>query len=147
MAADPWVVHDKWAEKLHKGDVDTDSDTFVMRLYTSSSNIATTSVADATSATNEVANGNGYTTGGETVAVTVSESSGTVTFDCADAQWTASGGSITARYAAIIDTTLTPDEVVCHALLDNTPADVTATDGNTFTVAINASGVYTVARA
>jgi hypothetical protein len=142
MTASAWVVHDKWKQKLHKGDVDTDSDTFVCRLYTSASNISTASLADASTATNELSTANGYTAGGETVACTVSESGGTTTFDVADAQWTASGGSITARYAAIVDTTLTPDEVVAHCVLDNSPADVTATDGNTLTVAMNASGVY-----
>jgi len=37
------------------------------------------------------------------------------------------------------------DPVACHSLLDNSPADVTATDTNTFTVAMNASGIFTVA--
>ena len=35
--------------------------------------------------------------------------------------------------------------VVCYCLLDSAPADVTATDGNTLTVTMNASGVFTVA--
>ena len=144
MAADAWVVHDRFKEYAADGTLDLDNDTFVMRLYSSASNIATTSVGDATTATNELSTANGYTNGGQTVAATWVRSSGTVTFDVADAQWTASGGSITARYAAIIDTTSAPDEVVCHSLLDNTPADVTATDGNTFTVQINASGVFTL---
>jgi len=34
--------------------------------------------------------------------------------------------------------------VLCYCLLDSTPADVTTTDGNTFTVQINASGVFTL---
>ena len=142
MAADAWVVHDKFKENILKGDIDTDTDTFSIRLYTSASNIATTSLEAVGSATNELS-GNGYTAGGITRTVTVSESSGTTTFDIADAQWTASGGSITARYAAIIDDTTS--EVVAHSLLDDTPADVTATDGNTFSVNINASGAFTIA--
>ena len=144
MAADAWVVHDRAKEYIGDGTIDVDNDTFVMRLYSSASNIATTSVGDATTATNELATANGYTAGGQTVAATWTRSSGTVTFDVADGQWTASGGSITSRFAAIVDTTTTPDEVICHSLLDNTPADVTATDGNNFTVQINASGVFTV---
>lgn len=143
MAADAWVVHDRFKEYEGDGTIDMDNDTFVVRLYTSASNIATTSVGDATTATNELSTANGYTAGGQTVAGTWTRSTGTVTFDVADAVWTASGGSITARLAAIVDTTTTPDEVVAHTLLDNTPADVTATDGNTFTVQINSSGVFT----
>jgi hypothetical protein len=34
--------------------------------------------------------------------------------------------------------------LLCVSLLDTAPANVTATDGNTFTVAINASGVFTL---
>lgn len=144
MAANAWVVHDRFKEYAGDGTIDVDNDTFVMRLYSSASNINTTSVGDATTATNELSTANGYTSGGQTVAATWVRSGGTVTFDTADAVWTASGGSITARYAAIVDTTTTPDEVVCHCLLDNTPADVTATSGNNFTVQNNASGVFTV---
>lgn len=142
MAADAWVIHDKWKEKLHKGDVDTDTDAFEIRLYTSSSNIATNSLADASTATDEVS-GNGYAA--QTVAVTVSETGGTTTFDAANADFTASGGDIVFRWAAIINTTTTPDEVVAHSLIDNTPADSTITDGQTGTIEINASGVYTMA--
>jgi len=140
MAADAWVVHDRFKE--YKGDntIDMDNDTFVMRLYTSASNIATTSVGDATTATNELSTANGYTAGGQTVASTWVRSGGTVTFDVADASWTAVG-ALTARYAAIVDTTTTPEEVVAHCLLDNSPADVTATDA-AFNVNINASGVF-----
>ena len=145
MAADAWTFHDRFKEYMGDNTIDMDNDTFVMRLYTSASNITTTSVGDATTATNEVANANGYTTGGVTLtSVTWTRSGATVTFDSDDAQWTASGGSITTRFAAIIDTTTTPDEVICSTTLDNTPADVTATDGNTLTVQINASGIGTL---
>jgi hypothetical protein len=61
--------------------------------------------------------------------------------------FTASGGSITARYAVIDDDTVTTpvaDPLVCYSLLDNSPADLTATDGNTFTVQMNASGIFTL---
>lgn len=146
MAADAWVLHDKAKEYMGDGTIDMDGDAFKMGLALSTSNIATTSVNGYAAVTNEHANANGYTTGGAAVASpTWIESSGTVTFDCADQVWTASGGSITARFAFIYDDTVTTpvaDPVLCHSLLDNTPADVTATDGNTFTVEINASGVF-----
>ena len=148
MAADAWVVHDKAKEYMGDGTIDLDADSFKMALALSTSNIATTSINAYATVTNEHANGNGYTTGGEAVvSPTWVESSGTVTFDCADQVWTASGGSITARFAFIYDDTVTTpvaDPVLCHSLLDNTPADVTATTGNTLTIAINASGVFTL---
>lgn len=147
MAADAWVIHDKFKEYMGDGTVDLDADAFKMALFLSTSNIATTSINALSTATNELANANGYTTGGETAgSPTWVESAGTVTFDTANVVWTATGGSITARFAAIYDDTVTTpvaDPIMCHSLLDNTPADVTATDTNTLTVAINASGVFT----
>ena len=141
MAADGWVFHDRFLEYQGDNTIDMDGDTFEMRLYTSSSNIATTSVGDATTATN-VVSGNGYAA--DVLAATWVRSGAVVTFDSDDGAFTASGGSITARFAAVIDTSTTPDEVVCHSLLDNTPADVTVTDGNTLTIQMNASGIGTV---
>ena len=70
--------------------------------------------------------------------------SGTTTVtvdDAADAVWTASGGSITARFAVIYENA---GDVLCYCLLDSTPADVTATDGNTLTVALHSSGIFTL---
>lgn len=146
MAADAWVLHDSAKEYMGDGTVDLDGHTFKVILLASTSNIATTSVNAYSTVTNELATANGYTNGGLTLtSVTWNNSSGTITFDCANPVWTASGGSITARFAAIIDDTVTTpvaDPVIAHCLLDNTPADVTATDGNTFTIEINASGIF-----
>ena len=93
--------------------------------------------------TNEHANANGYTTGGISYGVLALSGTTTVTVDDAlDAVWTASGGSITARFAVIYESA---GRVLCYCLLDNTPADVTATAGNTLTIALNASGIFTLA--
>ena len=143
MAADAWVLHDGFKLKKSNGAIDLDNDTFVRRLATSASNIATTSVSDATAVTNELPTANGYTAGGKTTAATWTASGNTMKFDVADSTWTASGGSIAARFAYLVDTSTTPDEVVAHSLLDNAPADVTATDGNTFAVTGTANGVFT----
>jgi hypothetical protein len=120
-------------------------------LCLSTSNIATTSINAYATVTNEHTTQFGYTQGTLAVASpTWVESSGTVTFDCDNLVWTASGGSIVARFAAIYDDTVAApvaDPIIADTLLDNSPADVTATDTNTFTVAINASGVFTSARA
>lgn len=151
MAADAWVQHDKAIEYAGDGTIDYDADSFIIILCLSTSNIATTSVNAYSTVTNEVATANGYTQGTKAItSPTWTESSGTVTFDCADVVWTASGGSITARFAGILDDTVAApvaDPVICHDLLDNSPADVTATDTNTFTITINASGVFAYARA
>jgi hypothetical protein len=151
MAADAWVVHDKTIEYMGDGTIDLDGDSFIAILCLSTSNIATTSVNAYATVTNEHTTQFGYTQGTLAVASpTWVESGGTVTFDCDPLVWTASGGSIVARFAAIYDDTVAApvaDPILCDTLLDNSPADVTATDTNTFTVDIHASGVFTSARA
>ena len=146
MAADAWVLHDKIKEYMGDGTVDLDADTFKVGLALSTSNIATTSINGYGTITNEVATANGYTQGGQSLtSVTWTESSGTVTFDSANPVWTASGGSITARFGFVYDDTVAApvaDPIVCHSLLDNTPADVTATDTNTLTIQVHANGIF-----
>ena len=144
MAATAWRKYDSFPEFMGDGTIDMDNDTFKMALFTSSSNAATVTTNTLYSdLTNEVANANGYTTTGVTLTgVTWAHSGGTTTFDTGDAVWTASGGSIVARFA-VIDSS-TGGELVCYCILDSTPADVTVTTGNTLTVAINASGVFTI---
>jgi hypothetical protein len=141
MAAGTWSFPNGARTKMIDGTFDIDSDTWKAALFLSTSNLgaATTTYAGVT---NEHANANGYTTGGITIVLTLSGTT-TVTVDIqTDPVWTASGGSITARFVAIYES---GGNVLCYALLDSTPADVTATDGNTLTVAANASGVYTLA--
>lgn len=146
MAADAWKKYESFPEYMGDNSIDMDGDTFKMALFLSTSNAATASNSLYGDLTNEHANNNGYTTGGTTVAATWTHSGGTTTFDVADGSWTASGGSIVARFAVIYDDTpVSPAKpLVCWSLLDNTPANVTATDGNILTVQINASGVFTV---
>ena len=79
---------------------------------------------------------------------TWTEASCTITFDAVDNLFTAAGGSIIARFAAIQDDSVASpviDPTVCHSLLDNTPGDVTATDGNTLTIEMAAGGIFTLA--
>jgi len=141
MAAGPWTLTNAGRTDILNGTFDIDSDTWKCGLYLSSSNIGSGSTTIA-GVTNEHANANGYTTGGQTIALTLAGTT-TVTIDITtDPVWTASGGSITARYAVIYES---GGRVFAYALLDTTPADVTATDGNTFTVAAHASGVATLA--
>lgn len=140
MAAGNWVFPNGARTDILAGTLRT-GDTYKCALFLSTSNIGTGSTTYA-ALTNEVANAFGYTTGGIAITFNVSGTT-TVTVDIAtDPVWTASGGSITARYAVIYEV---GGNVLCYALLDATPADVTATSGNTLTVAANASGVFTLA--
>jgi len=141
MAAGTWTFPDSARTDLLNGTFDVDTDSFKMALFLSTSNIGAASTTYA-GVTNEHANANGYTTGGIAISLTLAGTT-TVTVDIAtDPVWTASGGSIVARFAVIYEV---GGRVLCYCLLDSTPANVTATTGNTLTVAANASGVFTLA--
>ena len=141
MTASAWTFTNAGRTSLINGDFDIDTDTWKCALFLSTSNIGSGSTTYA-GLTNEVANGVGYTTGGITVALTLAGTT-TVTVAMTTAPiWTASGGSITARFAVIYES---GGKVLCYATLDTTPADVTATDGNTFTVGTNGATVFTLA--
>jgi hypothetical protein len=155
MAAGKWKVYEFAKEYLSDGthDLDNASLGYKMALFLSTSNCDTLSVGTGVygDLTNEHANANGYTTGGIALANEVwTHSGGTVTFDCDNVVWTASGGDIVTRFAVIyVDATVNSivKPLLCVSLLDTTPANVTATNGNTLTVAINASGVFTLSGA
>lgn len=155
MAAGKFKVYDLAKLRLADGTFDMDNASLglTMALFLSTSNCDTLSVGTGLygDLTNEHANANGYTTGGIALTgETWTNSSGTITFDCNDVVWTASGGSITARFAVIycnatVNTIVKP--LLCVSLLDTAPADVTATTGNTLTIVINSSGVFTLSGA
>jgi len=141
MAAGAWTFTNTGRTSLLNGTFDVDSDTYKMALFLSTSNLAASTTTYA-GLTNEHANANGYTTGGIAVALTLGGTT-TVTVDITtDPVWTASGGSIVARFAVIYEVS---GNVLCYCLLDDAPADVTVTTGNTLTVAAHTSGVFTLA--
>ncbi len=153
-AAGKWKVYDFAKKYLADGTHDLDDTTnWKLALYLSASNADTLSVGTGILAdlTNEHANANGYLTGGVALTgVTWVRAAGTITFDCNDAVFTAAGGSIVARFGVVyrnatVNTIVKP--LLCVSLLDTAPADVTATDTNTFTVQMNASGLFTLSGA
>ena len=142
MAAGAWTFTDGTRTRILNGTFDFDTDTFKVALFLSTSNIGAASTTYA-GVTNEHANANGYTTGGISLGTLTLAGTTTVTVDDPlDMVWTAAGGSITARFAVLYENA---GDVVCYCLLDSTPADVTATNGNTLTIALNASGIFTLA--
>ena len=145
MAAGAWVFTATGITKMLDGQFAIATDTYKMALYPSTSDLTTASTTYA-GVSNEHANqsGSGYLTGGAACDLTLAGTT-TVTCDIAtDPVWTATGGSITAKWAALYEV---GGDVLCFALLESGGADVTATVGNTFTVAANASGVFTATSA
>jgi hypothetical protein len=148
MAAGNWIMPDTAKKYLVDGTIDFDTDTIKMALFNSS--YAPTVAGTTTySTTNELSTANGYTQAGVTMsspAVTQSGSSTKLTAG-GNAVWTASGGSITARYAVLYKSGTAnsiTNPIVGYCLLDTTPADVTTTTGNTLTITTPATGFFTL---
>jgi hypothetical protein len=144
MAADAWVFYNTARERIGDGSFDLDNDSFKVILLDSGYTPDVENHADyGDISADELATANGYTAGGAALgSVTWTRSTTEVVFDSADPQWSASGGSIVCRYAAIYDDTHGSDGLVCYSLLDNTPADVTTTDGNDLNILLSANGIF-----
>lgn len=100
----------------------------------------------------EIANGNGYTTGGYTLLSPVlTEITKGYKFSSANPSWTATGGNIPAwRYAVFyVSGTVEgmTNPLIGYFIGDDTPADVPATSvGNTLTITCPANGWFTLTR-
>lgn len=147
MAAGKWKLYDTAKLKIGQGIIDLDTHAFKIALFTSASNCDTLTHDELADLTNQVAGVNGYTTNGIALSgVTWTNSIGTSTFDFTDVEFTASGGSITARFAVIYDDTVSGDPLLCVCLLDTAPANVTATSGNSLYIRPG-SGAFTMSGA
>lgn len=93
-----------FVDQLARGVHDWDAHTYKIVLSNSAPSAANTILSDIT----QIANGNGYTTGGAATTITVSETSGTVTVSGTKVTFTASGGSMGPfRYAALYNDSAT----------------------------------------
>lgn len=144
-----WKVYEQAKLDIANGLMDLDTHSFKIALFLSTSNCNTLSGATAlANLTNQVATNFGYTQNTKAVTITTAQAGGIVTVDeTTNPVWTANGGSIVARYAVIYDDTHASKQALCVCLLDITPADVIATDTNTFTITIPVSGLFTISGA
>lgn len=128
-----------FAAYMPNGSVNLGSDT-VKCLLTNTAPVATNTTYGSISA-NELANGNGYTTGGATATlVSSSQTSGTykLIMSLASPTWTATGSMGPFRYAVFYDTTTG----VLIGWWDY-GSSLTLTSGQTFTVALDGTnGVF-----
>lgn len=135
-------------EYLGDGTFDLNTNTFKAQLHTSTFTPNAVTMSVLADVTNEVANGNGYTTGGVTMTgVAWTRSGATVTFDAADVSWTGATAGFSARYLLIYASGTLNGRVnplVGYMLLDSAPADVSFAAGNTVTVQWNAAGIFTL---
>lgn len=136
-----FTFYHEFKNNLGNGAIDLDSHTFNAVLSNTAPVAGTEDeLADVT----QIADGNGYTTGGQALSsVTWSETGaglGVWRWNAADFTWTASGGSIaTFRYVIIYDDTSTGDKLVGYYDYGTT---VDITSGNAFTVDIGTNGIF-----
>lgn len=134
------AICNSFKQELFSG-THTSAHTYKIALYTSSATLGASTTAY--SATNEVANGNGYTTGGASLASFATSLDGsTAILDFADPSWSAS--TITARGALIYNSSASNKAV---AVLDF-GSDISSTSGTfsiTFPAAAAATGLIRIA--
>ena len=137
-----FVLSEQFVEDLAKGVHNLDSDTFKAVLTNVEPDEASDfSLTDLT----QIANGNGYTTDGETCGTPDAEqTSGTLKFTLGtDPVWTASGGSMAAfQWVVIYNDTSTGDKIIGFC---DYGSEVTLAVGETFTFNLDQSnGVLTI---
>lgn len=140
MSSTNWQAFNNTKTYLLNGTFDLDSNAFKLALYTSSSNIAASS-DEYSGITNEVAStGVGYPEGGISVTLALTGTQQVKVDVNTDPIFTASGGSITAKWAQIY--AVTSSKCLCYCLLDSASANITIENGNTLTIATPSSGLF-----
>lgn len=125
------------------------STAYRITLHTSASNAATATLGTIASVTNEVAEGNGYSSSGKALASevwTVGASAGQYKFDADDVVWTGTGGSIANIKFAVIwisGASAGARHLLCNSQL--TSSQFTLSSGNTLTIQMSSSGLLTLA--
>jgi len=128
-------------------EIDWDSDTIKVMLCTNLYEPDQDTHIYKSSVDNEVANGSGYTTGGETLANKAIDYDGptnVIKLDGGDVTWSAA--SITARYAIIYDDTPATDAIKPLLAYVDFGADVTSTNGD-FKITWDEDGILTITAA
>ena len=147
MAATAWSFYNSFREYIGNAafDLDGTSTAFYMALHTSAASalVNTKTLSTQASLANEVASGNGYTTGGASVTSRTWASVATdkYRFDSTAVIWTATGGAISnIKYAVIYQA---GGKLVCFSKLST--SQFTLAEDNTLTVTPSASGIFELA--
>lgn len=149
MAAQAWKIYNLAKKKIGNTTINLAATTYRMTLHTSASNAATLTLSAYSQLTNEVSEGNGYSSSGKALTGevwTVGASAKQYKFDCDDPVWTATGGTIANIKFAVIWLSAASAggrHVLCNASL--TSSQFTLSQNNTLTVNINSGGVFTMA--
>ena len=148
MSAQAWKPYNSALKFIGNGTLPLNGTVFRISLVTSTSNFATRTIQTFASLTNEIADGNGYSTSGKSLAnevYTVGASAKSYKFDCDDPIWTATGGNIANIKGAVIwqsGASALARKLFCFSSLTST--QFTLSQNNTLTIQIAALGVMTL---
>ena len=138
-------LFDSFRQYIADGTIDLDTDTIKVALVTSSYTKDLTDTIWGDISTNEVATGDGYTTGGETLAGSaVTHTGATAKWDATDVTWTAL--TKTFRFGVIyVDATKNAivKPLIAIILFDTAPANIVVA-GIDFLIQWNSSGILTL---
>lgn len=149
MAVGAWAVYNLAKKKIGNGTLPLDSTAFRMQLHTSASNANTATLGTIASVDNQVSEANGYSSSGKVLTGevwTVGASAAQYKFDSDDVFWSAAGGSISAIKFAVIwisGASAGARHLLCRSQLST--SEFAISTGNRLTIAMNASGILTLA--
>ncbi len=141
MATSAFNKFQDFSEQLARGVHDFDAHTFKVALTNSAPVATNTVLANIT----QISAGNGYTTGGNTTTISISETTGTTTVSGTEVVFTATGAMAAFRYAVLYNDTAASDELIGWF---DYGSSISMTSGETFTIRFsNASpgAIFTVA--
>jgi len=143
MAATAWLLYNKAKKNIGNGTLVLGTTAFKLKLTTSASNASTFTLSTFASVSNEISARGGYVANGKALASmiwTVGASAKQHKFSSADVVFTASGSSLINVKFAVIG--FSGGKCLCWSKLST--AQFTITSPNTLTIAMNASGIFTM---
>lgn len=151
MAAESWRLYDAFMLAKNDGTIDFANDVFKVALLSDLYVPNQNTDAEFTDGggnyinTNELAQANGYTTGGEVTTVTLSQTAGNINLAGTNVGWVANGGSIVPSWAVLYN--VDNNVLVAFSMLDNvnvypTPEPVYVTDTNAYNINIETNDIY-----
>jgi hypothetical protein len=139
MATSAFNKYQDFSEQLTRGVHQFATHVFKVAL----TNTAPTATHTGLSQITEISAGNGYTAGGGTTTVAVSETGGTTTVTGTEVVFTATGNMATFRYAVLYNDTATSPADALIGWFDYGAA-ISLTNGETFTVRFNNASPGTI---
>ena len=149
MAAGAFTIYNKAKKKIGNAEISLGSGNFRWTLHTSASNAGTATLSAYGSVTNEVAEGNGYSSSGKAFASrvwTVGASAGQYKFNASSVFWSGNGGTISNIKFLVISLSAASAagrHLICRSQLSTSQFNLAT--GNRLTITPNASGIFTMA--